>query len=186
MKKYISLVILATLVGVGCAKTTDSSSRTITRRAGSGNTAVDNTAKSMGLNISWVKSEVAEAADGATVTSVTHEYTINGKSVVATHNISANVPQCSARQSLQYDVAMDQTPVNGIYSAVGYTTCQEGTHYYVGASFMAWNAQSSLVQEFVLMDLTSKGEAISIQKQISSQSNSTYLLDWVSYLFNVE
>lgn len=185
MKKYISLVILATLVGVGCAKTTDSSSRTITRRAGSANSAADLTAKSLGLNVSWVKTDVAETNDGATITSVTHEYTINGKTVRATHPISLNVPQCSARASLSYDAVMEQTAVNGAYNAVGYTTCIDSGHYYVGATFMAWNT-SNMVQELVLMDLTTKGEAIITQKQISSSSSRTYLPDWVAYLFNEE
>ena len=187
MKKYISLVLMAGLFAVGCAKTTSSSSKSISRAGTAGNgapTQVDSQAQAIGLNVVWESTEIKE--DDPTVT-VSHTFSVNGQKQTITHAVSTNVAKCSDRARLEYGAEVNSKAVNNVYSAIGYTGCWDDSYknHYLGISVMAWGtAGTQLVQEFVLMNLTAKGESIMIQKQLSNQSNGTYLPDWVSYLFN--
>lgn len=183
MKKHFALaLVISSLLTISCAQKKDESSRSIVRRAGTGSPVADAQAQAVGLNISWQKSELNSDDEAS---SATHTFTVNSQTLSVATGISPHAPDCSIRQNLDYDAIVTNTaPADGIYSAVGYTTCQSGTTLFLGLNFMAWKASGNLVQEFVLLNLNTKNEAVMIQKQVTSQSSATFLPDWISYNFS--
>lgn len=181
MKTLLGLIVFSSLFAVGCAKKSDSSSRIISRPAGATSSATDAQAQAVGLNINWQSTEVNEL--GETSVTVTHTFSLNGSSQTVSETISTLAPLCSDRQNLQYDAHVVQSPISNVQAAIGTTACWSGTNLYLGLSFMAWSANQYLTQQFVSLNVTA-GQAIQIQKLVSSLSSGIFLPDWIYSQFS--
>lgn len=178
MKKYLAVVLLASLFTAACAKKTDSA-RTVTKPPATAgqSTAADQQAAALGLNISWEKSELGEVENDGTT--LTHTFTLNGASQSITHTVNTfNAGLCSDRAKLDYDADMGTSSTPNVYTAVGSSACWEGSTLYVGLSFMAWSTSQALVQNFVLINV-SNAQVNTTQKLVATQTSGLHLPDWV-------
>lgn len=187
MKKYLIAVLCLSLMTAACAKKSSTASRTINRPQSTAQTpapgasAADTQAQSVGLNIEWSKTDITEM--GESESSLTHTFTVNGVAQTLSHKVNFSAPACDNEGALRYDVQMGAPldPKSGPFTAVGTTSCWEGDNYFLGTSFMVWNAQH-MTQQFVLMNLTSDS-AVQIQKQVVPAGAGIFLPSWVHSQF---
>ncbi len=181
MKKYLAVVLLATLFTAACAKKTDSARTIVKPSATAGQSAADQQAAAVGLNIDWQKTDIVDFGD----TSITleHTFTLNGASQTAKQTISTLTVMCDNKAGLQYDTTMVNSPDAKVTTAIGYTGCWQGEHFNVGLSFMAWSANQYLTQQFIAIN-ASEGQLNQLQKLVSSMTSGIHLPDWFSAQFS--
>lgn len=173
----IAILLLSTLA---CGKKDHTiPAKKIVRPAGTSQPQVDTQAQQLGINIDWKSTEVIGEENGRA--KLTHVFIVNGQEKTFSNSVALNKTTCANADMMTYDAEMTSKSNESIYTALGSTSCSDSDIQYVGLSFMAWNAQNQLTQNFVLLNITDAKTSM-VSKQVISTSYATYLPDWVAQM----
>lgn len=174
MKKVFAIFALC-LLASACAKKSNINGRRLSAPVASPTPTADAQAQSVGLDISWQTTDVENNENGETV--LTHRYLVNGQEQTHQMVLRLNTGSCADANQIPYDAQMSPA-TQGLYAAVGTSSCVKNGRTLVALNMLLWNTQT-LTQQVVLFSFD-ENLLLQTNKMTTDLSSGIYLPSWLS------